>query len=287
MNNNHQPGSPIKAVFLDIDGTLLNPEHEVTEMNQRVIRNLVLHTDIKTFLISARPPAGIDPFYKALNMDTPFSAYNGALIGKDLEARSFTVMQNYSLPYSGIPDLVSTSKHFDFSLLIYQGNTIYVESLTDEHALREERLTHCDLLLLNLDAQYSLWVKQNSGPHKIQLIGTADKINPFLEELTKKDYFSDLHIIKSGDLNYEITSNRARKEKAVEYLMQEYKIPLSQVMAIGDSYNDVETLKMVGFGVAMGNASEEILSTIPIHTKKNTESGVAYAILNHFPELDS
>lgn len=275
----------VKSVFLDIDGTLINPEHVLTEKNILAITELVEDYSLPVHLVSARPPCGMREYYDELKLRTPFTAYNGAISGKFLEGFGFEAIRNLMIPSELVPDLHKESNAFSFTFCIYEGNTLYVKNVKDVHALKEERLTHCVLKVLDLEAKMEEWKFKNTGPHKIQCIGEFEEIKPYVEILKKKEYASKLHMNRSGHLNFEITHFQATKENAVRYLSEEDKIPLSAVMAIGDNYNDVATLNMVGFGIAMGNAPQDILNEVKLHTSPNTDNGVANALIQYFPKL--
>ena len=61
-------------------------------------------------------------------------------------------------------------------------------------------------------------------------------------------------------------------------LAQQLGIPLAHVMAIGDNNNDIEMLEAVGWGVAMGQAADNVQSIAQAVTTSNAEDGVARAI---------
>jgi hypothetical protein len=83
--------------------------------------------------------------------------------------------------------------------------------------------------------------------------------------------------------NYEcaeisIMNQTCSKATGVARLAQHLGIELTQVMAIGDNTNDIEMLQEVGWGVAMGQASERVKASARAITASNTEDGVAVAI---------
>lgn len=77
---------------------------------------------------------------------------------------------------------------------------------------------------------------------------------------------------------FEVTSGKAGKREAVRFLAEMLGMTLADVMALGDSGNDLELLKAAGFGVAMGNAPEFVKAEAHAVTAPNTESGAAKAI---------
>lgn len=77
---------------------------------------------------------------------------------------------------------------------------------------------------------------------------------------------------------FEVTSGKAGKREAVRFLAEMLGMTLADVMALGDSGNDLELLQAAGFGVAMGNAPEFVKAASDAVTAPNTESGAAKAI---------
>lgn len=82
----------------------------------------------------------------------------------------------------------------------------------------------------------------------------------------------------SKDNYLEVTAKNVSKENALQEIAQHYQIPLPQVMAIGDNFNDLPMIKLAGFGVAMGNAPEPVKVQATAITQTNNRHGVAKAI---------
>jgi Cof subfamily protein (haloacid dehalogenase superfamily) len=87
-----------------------------------------------------------------------------------------------------------------------------------------------------------------------------------------------VHVTKSKPFFLEITDGSVNKGVALAALAEHYGIDQSEVMAIGDSLNDLEMINYAGLGVAMGNARPEIQARADIITASNEEDGVAEAI---------
>jgi Cof subfamily protein (haloacid dehalogenase superfamily) len=87
-----------------------------------------------------------------------------------------------------------------------------------------------------------------------------------------------LVVTSSAENNIEINHPDAQKGSAVSFYAEYVGIPLSEVMVIGDNYNDLSMMKVAGVSVAMGNAEEPIKRECRYVTKTNNEHGVAYAI---------
>lgn len=87
-----------------------------------------------------------------------------------------------------------------------------------------------------------------------------------------------LSIVAGSPFNMEISQEDATKGKALSALAKALGIDMKNVMAIGDTGNDVSMIKAAGLGVAMGNADEQIRSIADVLTATNDEDGVALAI---------
>ncbi len=99
------------------------------------------------------------------------------------------------------------------------------------------------------------------------------------EEATR--YFSaiqTLELTNSSPTNIEINKRGTHKRQAIEYLLDSKNLNFSQVMAVGDSMNDMKMIEGAGFGVAMGNAQAEIKEKARFVTTRFDEDGAALAI---------
>ena len=74
---------------------------------------------------------------------------------------------------------------------------------------------------------------------------------------------------------YKFSPGRATKENAIEYLVKNLEIPLTEIIAFGDDFNDIGMLKLCGQGIAMGNAIPQVKEIADDITLSNNEDGVA------------
>lgn len=108
---------------------------------------------------------------------------------------------------------------------------------------------------------------------------SEEAIQPLLPEIAALDCC--WHVIKRGSYDcaeLSIMPPGCSKASGVAALATYYHIPLAQVMALGDNYNDLEMLSLVGWGVAMGQAPAAVQAAAKAVTTTNLEEGVALAI---------
>ncbi|MDN4865391.1 Cof-type HAD-IIB family hydrolase [Priestia megaterium] len=279
-------------IAIDLDGTLLNDQNEISEENIKAIQyaqdrgfEVVISTgrayfDVQTIC----EKSGISPFVIGTNGATIHSK-NGECISsititKDrvksilqwLDERNyyyevFTDKAIYTLKegrghfYNEIQKLKSTGLDTDMKELVEvaerqfdQFGYVLVENYHDILKQKEE---FYNILACSFDKK------------RIE-----DAWNQFKE-------FDELMVVSSADHNIEITSKRASKGIALEKLAFLMNGSLDQAMAIGDSNNDLSMFQKVGYSVAMGNAKDVIKAACTRTTLKNDENGVAYAIYRY------
>ena len=132
----------IRAVFSDVDGTLLNSAHRVTPRTAEWIRKLG-KMDIPFIIVSARSPSGIYPIMKRNGFRSALIAYSGALIMDE----DRNVLYNRQIPRdlaAGIERFFNekkrSDKSFDMSWCIYSADDWISPDRSDPRIAREERI---------------------------------------------------------------------------------------------------------------------------------------------------
>lgn len=262
-----------KLIFSDIDGTLIKPEGELTKVNIDTIKKLT-KKNIPFILVSARSQEEMMDYYSQLELGTPIISYNGGFISKYQNGSFESVSSIFIEPNEPkiIYDIITT-QFPTISLSLYSETKWYASKI-DRGVQIEKDLTGLSPVILNVKE----FIDSRAPIHKIMMIGEKDVIIEAEKVLKEnKDLTSSIH--KSGNIYLEVTNKKATKINAVKYVIENfYNIDPKEVMAIGDSYNDLEMLRYVGFGVAMGNAPQEIRKSVKYITDSNTNNGVAKAI---------
>lgn len=263
--------SKYKMVCLDIDGTLLNSKHEITQKTKEVIHEIANEKQIPVVLVSARMPKGIIFLHQELNITHPVICYSGALIWDSNKFYSSIVMPAYD-----VRPIHRLAEKMGVHMSLYRDDEWYVEEI-DEWADQEARITRNTPNICGFPGLLDLWEKENTGPNKILCMGDADRIELFQAKI-REQHSGDLNIYLSKTTYLEITSGKAMKISAIEFLCIKYGISKSEVIAMGDNYNDINMLESVGLGIAMGNAPDHVKKHAAAVTLTNDEDGVAEAL---------
>lgn len=267
----------IKLVLIDIDGTLVRDDKTLPAENEEAIKE-ALQSGVLVTLVTGRNYGAAKEIIDKLQLDVPVVLQNGAFIYR---------------PYSGevirkvglTGDVAKRVIH-----LCRQEGTFYI--------LYRDFLMQKDMLIdQDYDGPFSMYLKRNavrldrvedvtsfiSGEvAEVALLGNEDRILRVLRQLGDGDNFTVIKsLTREDEAFYEIFGPKVGKGEALNYLCQHFGVSPEEVMFIGDAYNDIDIMPLVGFPVAMGNAVEEVKKFAKAVTKSNNEGGVAWAI-RHF-----
>ena len=264
----------IKLILSDIDGTILDNNHQVDAHLRDTITELKKES-IPFVLASARSPHGMFPIAQELNLGAnPIACYNGALIVEGNKEHYQTLIE-HGLSKADVKKIVALiKKQFPhISINFYSGGDWIVEEI-DQWVQIEADITKESPDIRNFD---TLLTDDAIPIHKLLLIANAQAIQEFFTYL-KRVNFEDASFYLSKDNYLEVTSQSVSKENALLEIAKYYDISLSQTMAIGDNYNDIPMLKLAGLGVAMANAPQAVMNEADIETVSNNDNGVSKVI---------
>lgn len=260
-----------QAIFTDIDGTLLTSDHMVSPLTRQKLQEAT-DKDILFAPVSARSPFCIEPILKENNLNGCMIAFNGALI---LDEHRNILYEN-GMELAGVKSLIHfiEQEHFDLAWQIYTATDWIVASREDPRIQREESIVDVKSQERPLDT-----LAEDTTIGKVLCL-----CNPEITDTVAGIFqtrFPQYSIVRSSPIHLEINTAGTNKALAVRHLCQLKGIPLEQVLAFGDNYNDLEMLKTVGTGVVMGNAPKDIKEQFPYVTEDNDHEGIA-AALNWF-----
>ena len=258
-----------KLVALDIDGTLLNKERAISAYTQKTIK--ALPPEVKVILISSRMPKAMRYLQQDLAVvDMPIIAYNGGLILSD-----DNVISSTGVDLDAFGQLLKYNQDLGLHLSLYHEDEWYAPQV-DFWTEREQHNTKSTAVIKSNSEVYERWKTEGKTPHKIMCMGEEEKVDVFYTLL--EDNLNDsIHLYRSKPTYIEISPKSTDKLKALKHLLEANypSISLKEVIAFGDNYNDIDMLKHVGLGVAMGNAKPELKQVADLVTESNVNDGVA------------
>lgn len=256
-----------KVIFLDIDGTLLDMRGGIPDITQTVkqfIRKVQDNGDY-VFIATGRPYAFLSDNIKNFGFDG-FILANGAHVVLNNET-----IYNYPI-YKEIVNNISSKLEENNIEYILEGEkySYLKECCTSFYAFYDEVKVSRKYLEPNYNIEeidvYKIEVMcKNEIEFKTCL--EAIKSNPEL------DYFSSIDN-KIVEMYLKKNTKATGILKAIEYL----DLPIENTYAFGDGKNDIEMLSVVGCGIAMGNASDEVKKYADEITDSVHNDGVAVGI---------
>ena len=253
-----------KIVFCDIDGTLLDSEHRVRPDTAKRLRRLEAE-GVPFVLVSARMPQGVELVRRAYGGVSPMICYSGSLVldgqgqalfGQGMDREEALRACAFASSFSGISASLYAARRW----LARDGEDPWIRQ---EAAITDARPELGELAAL---------LEGEPCVHKLLCMGPPEQISRLEGALTER--FAGLCAYRSKDSYLEVTDARARKSAAALWLCRSLGMGLQDAVAFGDNFNDVDLLRAVGLGVAMGNAPQDVRRQADLVAPSNDEEGV-------------
>lgn len=262
----------IKLLATDIDGTLLDEHRFIATVTATAFESL----DIPKILVSARMPSAMYYLQEAINANhEPIICYNGALT-----LHNGNVLFNKNISFNIIQELLEIGQEFGLHVSIYRNDEWFVIE-NDPWTQREINNTRVQPTIQSYEVtmDYLKHTQNLGGAHKIMYMGNEDSMNSAFAK-AEKQKSSIVHLYRSKNTYTEITPAETSKKVALEHLLvaQFPEIAMSEVVAFGDNYNDIDMLKAVGYGVCTANAVDKLKECAGYETLHHKEHGVAHWI---------
>ncbi|KKI64265.1 Cof-type HAD-IIB family hydrolase [Staphylococcus cohnii] len=280
----------INLIATDMDGTLLNAAHEISEDNIQAIK-YAQSQGITVVIATGRAFYEANAPINQTDLKVPYICLNGA----EVRDETFNIMSTSNLNRELINRITEELNKENIFYQVYTNLGIYTEN-----PLRDLEI-YIDIA--QRAGQEADVEKIKSGIQKridngtLKVVDNYDKIQDtpgeivmkilaFDSDLEKIDRVSEtlaksesLAVSSSSRGNIEITHSDAQKGIALNTIAERLNIDMKNVMAIGDNMNDVSMLERVGYSVAMENAAPEVKAIAKYETDSNEQSGVGKAIM--------
>jgi Cof subfamily protein (haloacid dehalogenase superfamily) len=263
-------------VAIDLDGTLLDMNKEISERNKNTIR-LAMEKGIKIVICSGRVYSGARIYAKQLDSRDPIIACNGAIISENTDGK--VIYSNYMDTGDCLKILDICHKH-DIYFHVYAGETMLTEKLGYNSLKYYERNKE-----LPLKDRVDIQVVGNMEEKLRCIAGTVLKFVVVSEDLdllkTVRDELAGVEkvdVTSSNYNNFEVINKGVSKGIALKRISEILNIPSREMIAIGDNENDIPMFQYAGLGIAMANGEDCAREAADYVTAANTEDGVAKAI---------
>lgn len=271
----------IKAIALDIDGTLTNDRKVITPRTKEALL-AAQDSGIKLILSSGRPVQGLRAIASELQLETHdglLVAFNGAHV---VDAQTDEVLFDQPMEEEVLRALVAHMRGFDVIPWITEGKYLFVERgarhlITYREApfdIVEYERRMCDLELVEVDDLLEVC----SRPQDKLLCASEPEYLQQHWRAMYEPFFDSLSGMFTADFYFEFMAPGITKGNALAGALPKVGIDASELIAFGDAQNDISMLEWAGMGVAMGNATEAAKAAADMVTGSNNEDGIASAL---------
>jgi Cof subfamily protein (haloacid dehalogenase superfamily) len=269
----------IRLIAVDIDGTLLNSQFRISEIDLQALRRAD-QQGIEVILVTGRRHAFALPIAQQLGFDLWLISSNGA-VTRSLQGEAF---HRDLLPANTCLELCAVMREF-------RGNMVVTFDKESKGALvleRMDELTSSIRHWLEKNMQYIEFVVpiENTlvaDPVQAMFCGSITRMQAAVRALESAQIRDQITVVRTEyparDLCIvDVLNQGCSKGHALERWASYRGVPREQVMAVGDNFNDLEMLAFAGVPFIMGNACEELKSQGWPVTCCNDENGVAAAV---------
>lgn len=264
--------STIALVAIDMDGTLLDPAHKLTERAKAAIaqaRALGVHI----VLTSGRPVSGLAPFLHELGIDGDDDyciACNGGLVRRLGTGEN---VAEFPLSFEDFRYCEQVARDIGVHFQALDGQRLYTPNQDiSRYTVIDSHLSHVPLSYRRVED-----MDPSMSFIKLMMIDEPEVLDAAIARLPA-ELTERFAVLKSAPFFLEVFDHRAGKGPSLQKLAEHLGIDRANVMAIGDQENDLTMLQFAGTSVAMGNAIDAVKAVARFETSANSEDGVAKAI---------
>jgi Cof subfamily protein (haloacid dehalogenase superfamily) len=261
----------IKLIAIDLDGTLLNSQHQMTERTEKALKAAIAQ-DIKVVLATGKTRYSGNKIIESLGLTTP-GIY---LQGLSVHYHDNSIRHQLALNPDVARRVITFAEDRGFDVVAYSGSRILIRAAhpaadelnTRYHEPAPEVVGPLQNLLDNTQINKLLIIKKDD-PRKITAIRWQLSMQLNAKEVKLTQALPDM---------LEVLPPGASKGSALKTLLKEMDVKPEEVLAIGDAENDIEMIQLAGIGVAVGNAHEKLKAVADYVVASNDEDGVAEAV---------
>lgn len=261
-------------ICLDLDGTLLNDDKEITSYTKRVLTTLQ-NQGHKLMIATGRPYRASQIYYHELNMNTPVVNFNGAFVHHPKNDQ-FEIMHEV-LDLGLSHEIIQSLQNFGVSNIIaevrdYVFLNNFDQKLFDGFSMGNPKIETGDLL-----------TSLNESPTSL-LVEAEEFMIPRIKQMLTRFYAENIEHRRWGSPFpvIEIVRQGISKARGIDYVKSYLDIDRNHIIAFGDEDNDLEMIKYAKHGIAMENGLDELKHVANRVTYSNNEDGIGRYLNDYF-----
>src|SRR5699024_4962249 len=261
-------------ICLDLDGTLLNDDKEITSYTISVLTTLQ-NQGHKLMIATGRPYRASQIYYHELNMNTPVVNFNGAFVHHPKNDQ-FEIMHEV-LDLGLSHEIIQSLQNFGVSNIIaevrdYVFLNNFDQKLFDGFSMGNPKIEAGDLL-----------TSLNESPTSL-LVEAEEFMIPRIKQMLTRFYAENIEHRRWGSPFpvIEIVRQGISKARGIDYVKSYLDIDRNHIIEFGDEDNDLEMIKYAKHGIAMENGLDELKHVANHVTYSNNEDGIGRYLNDYF-----
>lgn len=253
-------------IALDLDGTLLKDDKTISPITKKVIQK-AREQGHEVMIATGRPFRSSEMYYREMNLNTPIVNFNGAFVHHPKD-------HNWGIYHSPLEvkvakDIVEACSSYKFHNIVAEViDDVYLhyhdEKLLDIFGFGDPNITTGDLRNFLTDNPTSLLIHTDEE-HVRTIRDHLSEVHA--EVIDHRSWAAPWHVI-------EIVRFGLNKAVGLKKAADFFQIPSNRIIAFGDEDNDLDMLEYAGYGIAMGNAIDQVKNIAKEVTLSNEEDGI-------------
>jgi Cof subfamily protein (haloacid dehalogenase superfamily) len=258
----------IALLLSDIDGTLVGSGKQLTPATIEAVGRLK-QAGIAFTVTSSRPPRGLQHIIAALGIEVPVGAFNGGLLVRP----DLSVLEARYLPAAAGRRVVDMMAAAGVDVWLFTDTEWFLINPAGPRVALERRTVNFEP---NVVAAFPEAAFGRIG----KIVGVSDDYDRLArcEVQIGAAMPGDVAASRSQPYYLDVTHVGANKGHVVGMLARALNIPAARIAAIGDGANDIPMLQAAGFGIAMGNAVDDLKQIAAAVTGTANDDGFAHAV---------
>lgn len=254
-----------RLLALDLDGTVLNSEHTISQELVDTIQQIATNTHV--VIVTGRHHVAARPYYDQLGLSTPIICCNGTYI---FDYQNNYVIQENAINKDAAEQFIVLSEANQLKMVMYVRD-----------AMLYSRARPIEYMEALLKWSKTFPISQRPNIQKVGNFQLEAKRSEYIWKFVVEgdvDHFAELPFIKTHFNGERSWINRvdfaaignSKGNTLSQYVLQ-LGLSLEECVAVGDNHNDISMLKAAGMGIAMQNADDTVKSIANLITKKSND----------------
>lgn len=260
-----------ELIALDVDGTLTNSEKKITPRTKRALIE-AQEQGKRVIIASGRHPFGL----KAISNELFLDRYGGYLMafngGSVIDASTGDVLSAKYFPREYICPVLDAVGDANVTAITYEGNSLVMSGKVNDYTYIEAKVLGMEYKQVDNFTNYITF-----DINKILLAGEPEILDE-LQLILAEKFQGYIDVFKSCPFFLEVMPFGINKGASLSKLLAKLGYTREQLIACGDSYNDMTMIGYAGLGVCMENGERDVKRIADIVTDSNDDDGVAKVV---------